>query len=350
MKKKFTAIVALLLVVVMLFASCGASTGDNTDSSTTKKSHTSKHETTESTTETTTTKYSKDDKLIALTYDDGPGTKSSKKIVDVLKANNANATFFVNGYQLVENKAITKEAFDNGNEIGNHTYDHKYLTKLSADEVKNQVQKNNDLIKEVTGAECKLFRCPGGLSNGIEDLIGMPMIGWSIDTNDWRKKDASHQGRSEAQRNKEINKMVNHVVDNAYPGAIVLMHEIYNFTADASEILIPKLIAEGYTLCTVSEMFEAYGVTLEAGKTYHDAKPVAPSSGVGGVVQAGTYIVSTNSDSLNVRAEASADARLLGTIPKGGEVTVTESVDGWAKINFGEISGWVSTKYLSPKN
>lgn len=342
MKKKLISVVSFILAVLFIFSSCGAK--DNGGKAETDKTH----KATETTEEQTTSKYSKEDKLIALTFDDGPGLDSTRKILRVLKENDSLATFFTVGYNLDEHPEVAKEAFDMGCEIGNHTLGHKYLTKISQAEVKEQIQGNNAKIKEITGVECKYLRAPGGFTQGVTDIAGMPFIGWNVDTNDWKYKDASHQGRSEVQRQADINKIVEHVIANSDKGSIVLMHDIYNFTADVVEALVPRLIAEGYKLVTLTELFDAYGIKAENGQVYRFVEPETVTTPAAPVAP-GKYVISTSSGALNLRSSANTSSDVLCEIPKGTEITVTEAIDGWAKTTYNGYTGWVSAKYITAK-
>lgn len=197
--------------------------------------------------------------MIALTFDDGPNYASTKIVVDTLKKYNAKATFFVLGQHLTKeqtnNRDILKEAYENGNEIASHTYDHKALTKLSNAEIKDETTKTATLIQDVIGEEPTLLRPPyGDMNSSVAQIIGYPMIMWSVDTLDWKT------------RNTQLT--VDSVIKGARDGAVILMHDIHMPTAQAVEIIVPKLIEQGYQLVTISELAAAKGVTLEKGQRY----------------------------------------------------------------------------------
>ena len=197
--------------------------------------------------------------MVALTFDDGP-SKKTERILDVLEQYGAHATFFVVGIQLEKFPEIVKRASDLGCEIGNHTYNHKNLTKISPDEMREQINGVNRLVLEATGKEPALVRPPYGA--GIKDEtvkanVAYPLIMWTIDTLDWSTRDT--QSTLEAIR-KDVK-----------DGSIVLMHDLYDPTAAAVETIVPELIEQGYQLVTVSEMFAAKGIALEPGKYYRKA-------------------------------------------------------------------------------
>ena len=197
--------------------------------------------------------------MVALTFDDGP-SKATTRILDVLEQYDAHATFFVVGTQLEKFPEITARAVSLGCEIGNHTYGHKNFTKISKDEILDQIGRVNDLVLQAAEYEIRLVRPPYGA--GIKDetvkaTVAYPLIMWSIDTLDWSTRDT--QSTLEAIRK------------DVQDGSIVLMHDLYDATAAAVETIVPELIEQGYQLVTVSEMFEAKGISLEAGNYYRKA-------------------------------------------------------------------------------
>ena len=198
--------------------------------------------------------------MVALTFDVGPSGKYGAQILNALEKNGARASFFVLGELVDGNSANLKRAVDIGCEVGNHSYDHPNLTKLSAEEIKSQYSKTSELVKKATGNPTALVRTPGGAVNAtVKAAVGAPIINWSLDTVDWKS------------RNRDA--IVKIVMDNVQDGDIILMHEIYKTSAEAAEIIIPQLIQKGYQLVTVSEMMEAREVTMEPGKVYFSAYP-----------------------------------------------------------------------------
>lgn len=198
-----------------------------------------------------TRKVDKNKKTVALTYDDGPSIYTPS-ILKTLKENNAVATFFVVGNRVPMYSKTVKEAYDMGCEIGNHTYEHKCLTRISEAEVKRQISKTNKNVKKVTGQTPVIMRPTGGATNtNVKQWVGMPSIIWSIDTIDWKTRNADSTKRA--------------VLDHVKDGDIVLMHDLYSATASASETIIPELVKRGYQLVTVSELAECRGGMKETG-------------------------------------------------------------------------------------
>ena len=290
-------------------------------------------------------KYSVDDKLVALTFDDGPRNKTTNRILDILEKNEGAATFFIVGYNIDSNVDVLKRAVSLGCEIGNHSDGHKKLTDCTPEEIREQVDKPIEKIKSLIGYEMKLFRAPGGNFKGVEETIGKPIIQWSIDTEDWKHKDAANKDRTPEQREKEINEIVDHVLSNVKKGDIILMHDIYDFTADLCEVLIPKLVEKGFKLATVSEMYQAYGTELKDGKVYRSYKFPSAESDIPALPM-GAYIVETGGSPLNIREKANVNSDQIGKVYNGTVILVKKSVPGWSYVTFNSVSGWVSSKYL----
>lgn len=205
-------------------------------------------------------KIDKNQKMVCVTYDDGPSIYTPK-ILDILEKYNAKATFFVVGNRIDTYKKHTKRAAKMGCEIGNHTWTHGTLYKSSTapSEVTSELGKCNDKIYEVTGKKCVLYRpCGGGVTDTIRNNCGLPMILWSIDTLDWKSKNSQSVQ----------NEVYGHVKD----GDIILMHDLYSSTAAASEYIIPYLVDQGFQLVTVSEMADCKGVNLKNGTVYNNMR------------------------------------------------------------------------------
>ena len=199
-------------------------------------------------------KIDKNKKMVALTYDDGPSIYTPR-VLKTLKENNSVATFFVVGNRVPTYSDTVKKAHDMGCEIGNHTYEHKCLTRISETEVRRQISRTNKNVKKVTGQTPVIMRPTGGATNpNVKQWVGMPSIIWSIDTLDWKTRNAGSTKKA--------------VLDHVKDGDIVLMHDLYSATATASETIIPELVRRGYQLVTVSELAECRGGMKETGAYY----------------------------------------------------------------------------------
>lgn len=195
-------------------------------------------------------------KMVALTFDDGPGPYT-KDIVKCLKKNDGRATFFVLGASVDNYKDAIKEADKIGCEIGNHSYNHSNLSKLSQEEIKSQMQKTDKKVKSIIGKNTDIMRVPyGATSDNVKSAVGKPVILWSIDTLDWKTRSES--------------KTVSAVMNNVKDGDIVLMHDIHEPTKRAALSVIPKLRKNGYQLVTVSELAKYRGYKTEKGRVYHN--------------------------------------------------------------------------------
>ncbi len=193
--------------------------------------------------------------MVALTYDDGPQPSVGNRIMDCLAQYGGKATFFMVGDRVGGYASEVQRMVAEGHEVANHSMNHKYLQKQGAAEIQAQVNRCNDAIEAACGVRPRLMRLPGGNYNAtVLANTHMPMIQWNIDTKDWKTKNAQQT--------------VNVVLSQVKDGDIILMHELYGATGDASMQLIPELTNRGFQLVTVSEMAAAKGRTLEAGKLY----------------------------------------------------------------------------------
>ncbi len=199
--------------------------------------------------------------MVALTYDDGPGDTSETKILDCLEQNGAVATFFYTGTRASNRPDQIKRAKFLGCEVGNHSWNHPQLTRLSADEVKEQLARTNSAIEAACGSAPTVFRpCYGATNDTVNSLAQMPVIMWSIDTLDWKTKDAQ----------KTFDCVKSKADQGNLDGRIVLMHSIHEPTADATEMLIPWLRENGYQMVTVSELIKyKRGEDPQNGKIYY---------------------------------------------------------------------------------
>lgn len=194
-------------------------------------------------------------KMVALTYDDGPYTPVTNKILDTLEKYGGRATFFVVGSRVSSYKDCIKREADLGCEIGNHTYNHTILTSVSASTIVSEISKTNDAVKKITGESPKIVRAPGGSVNStVKNNVKYPLFNWSVDTLDWKNRNSSS--------------VVSNIKNNVRDGSIILMHDLYTSTGDASEEIIPWLVNKGYQLVTVSELMAVKGIDVKNGELY----------------------------------------------------------------------------------
>lgn len=256
----------LLLSACMALSLAGCKENDQPVDSTAKTTKSTTTTTTTTTTTATTAKKRKidgNDKLIALTFDDGPYSPVTNRILDTLEKNDAVATFFVVGNRVDDYKSSVKRAADMGCEIGSHTFSHKNLNKLTADGMNSEISKSIEKIKSVTGKDVEIVRPPEGAANqSVRNAVKYPLIMWNVDSLDWKNRDAT----------KDYDSVMSSVSD----GCIILMHDLYPATADAVAKFVPELAAKGYKFVTVSEMLEARGVDMQSGTKYFSAAPHKP--------------------------------------------------------------------------
>lgn len=229
--------------------------------------------------------------MVALTFDDGPGERTGELLAQLEKYN-AHATFFMQGKNIPGKEDFVKKMKEIGCELGNHSYDHPQLTKLSADKIANQMGTTNDLIQQAAGSTATVMRPPyGAINDTVRSSVGLPMILWSIDTLDWKTRNAQSS----------IDTVMNDVQD----GDVILMHDIHTESIDAALVLIPKLEEAGYQLVTVSEMAKAKGVALQNGEKYVDfwEKDVEKYKSSGSALTD-----TSSSSSSDAKSEATSDA------------------------------------------
>ena len=182
-------------------------------------------------------------KMIAITFDDGP-SKYTKDILKILSKYNASATFFVLGNKVEVYDETAREIIKQGSEIGNHSYNHKWLIKLKSEEFIDQVNQTQTIVKRITGYTPRVLRPTyGSVNNTIRKNTNLDIVLWNIDTLDWKIKDPK--------------RIASRVVGKVDDGDIVLMHDTHKQTLEALKIILPKLKEEGYQFVTVSELKEA---------------------------------------------------------------------------------------------
>ncbi|HBZ63970.1 MAG TPA: polysaccharide deacetylase [Lachnospiraceae bacterium] len=199
------------------------------------------------------------DKAVALTFDDGPSRDNDGTILETLQANGAHATFFVLGNRARVDGDIMQMITGAGCEIASHSWDHPQLSKLKWKKVKSQIDRTDKIVaKLLNGYEISLLRPPyGSISKTMRKKIKKPMILWSLDTEDWKSRNAK--------------KVFNRVKKEVKDGDIILMHDIHPETAQAVKKIVPWLSEQGYDMLTVSELMARKGKNLEEGKAYLDA-------------------------------------------------------------------------------
>jgi polysaccharide deacetylase family sporulation protein PdaB len=190
------------------------------------------------------------EKEVALTFDDGPDDKYTPRVLDILKNYHIHATFFLVGEHAEKYPQMVKRIAQEGHEIGNHTWDHSDLTKLSKEQITQEVTKTDDVINKAADITPKLFRAPYGAVNkdvlAISETSGHQTIGWSVDTLDWDGK--------------TVSEILHNVDKETGPGGIILMHSAggkgghLEHTVEALPTLIHNLEQKGYRFVQVSDL------------------------------------------------------------------------------------------------
>ncbi len=193
------------------------------------------------------------EKIVAITFDDGPHSKYTKLLADVCKQYNAGATFFIVGNRVNSTTGpMLKYAQDRGCEIQIHGYTHlaeAYYNKCSDERYMEELTKTAEVIKKYTGKEPTMMRPFGGaITSARISSCPYTVVQWTVDSEDWRHKSTGDN------QQEEINIIVNNVMNTVGPGKIILMHELYENSYQAFKIIMEKLYAQGYKVVTVTEL------------------------------------------------------------------------------------------------
>ena len=193
----------------------------------------------------------KNRKAVALTFDDGPSPKTTPIALEFLKKYNAKGTFFMVGHAVEGNEEIVKQVVAEGHQIGNHSWNHPVLTKISLEKAKSQINDTTAALKKASGLDVHIMRPPyGAINETIQAAVDQSFILWDVDTLDWKN-------RNTASIMKEVRK--------AQPGSIILMHDIHQTTIDALPLILQYLTEQGFEMVTIEELM---GDQLELHQSY----------------------------------------------------------------------------------
>ena len=186
-----------------------------------------------------------DQPYIAMTFDDGPSSATTPRLLEILKQRNIKATFFLIGENAASNPDIVRRILADGHEIGNHSWTHPQLSKLSDDRVTAEITNTQDAIKDASGFTPTLLRPPYGAITArqrewIESQFGLNIILWSVDPFDWKRPGPSV--------------ITQRILSQTRPGAIILSHDIHKQTVDAMPATLDGLLAKGYKFVTVTQL------------------------------------------------------------------------------------------------
>lgn len=178
---------------------------------------------------------------VALTFDDGPHRIYTKNLLDGLRERGVKATFFVVGENIPGNEELIRQMEEDGHLIGNHTYDHADISKLSDEENCRELRKTSELVKKITGHQTAYVRPPfGNWKDSMDCRISMISVKWTIDTLDWKSKN--------------VEEIVRKVMQQVADHDIILMHDYYATSVEAALQIVDKLKAEGYEFVTVEDL------------------------------------------------------------------------------------------------
>lgn len=201
-------------------------------------------------------------KQLAISFDATWGIELTDEILNILKSNGIVTTFFLAGYWVDKHPDYVVKIAEAGHEIGNHSYSHPHMNTLNEQGIRYELQKNGDLIRDLTGQRTTLFRPPFGEYNNqvisTAYALGYHTIQWSVDSLDWK--------------NLTSNQIYDRVMDQVGPGSIVLFHNAAPGTPGAIRRLIPDLLAKGYEIVPVSELLHKGDYYIDNAGIQHPGK------------------------------------------------------------------------------
>ena len=184
-------------------------------------------------------------KYIALTFDDGPVPANTSRLLDILSRRNVKATFYVIGERAKNHPGVIRRIVNEGHEVGNHTWNHPNMTKLSDSQVRSELNRTRDAIVAASGVQPRTMRPPyGALTQRQREWIyneyGYPAVMWDVDPLDWKKPGASV--------------VANRLIQGTRNGSILLVHDLHGASVDAIPHTIDTLLRKGYQFVTISQL------------------------------------------------------------------------------------------------
>lgn len=195
-------------------------------------------------------------KLVALTFDDGPSGRFTRELLEGLRQRNVQATFLLCGYRMQQYPALTRQIHEAGHEIGLHGYSHKAMDQMCLREILREIDDTMALLP--VGCQVRIMRPPGGQCNALTQSAAksrqLSLVCWSVDPRDW----ACHDAAAIQQQ----------VLCQVRSGDVILLHDMTDSSVEAALAIVDKLSAQGFRFVTVSELAEYTGVNLEPGQVY----------------------------------------------------------------------------------
>lgn len=196
------------------------------------------------------------EKLVALTFDDGPSGRFTRKLLDGLTQRGAHATFLLCGYRMEQYPELTQRIFREGHEIGLHGYSHKPMQNMCYPDLTREIKSVMALLPE--DCEVNFLRSPGGLYGQCALTAatdyGLSLLHWSVDPHDWATHDTASIKKA--------------VIENVRDGDVILLHDMSDSSVDAALSIVDALQEQGYRFVTATELAESNGVALIPGKKY----------------------------------------------------------------------------------
>lgn len=196
------------------------------------------------------------EKMAALTFDDGPSGRFTQRLLEGLEQRNVKATFLLCGYRMEQYPKLTQQIFELGHEIGLHGYSHKTLQHTCREGALREIKKSMEFVPE--GCHITFFRSPGGLcSKDVVEVAkeqGLSILHWSVDPKDWAIHEAST--------------ITNSVVSKIKDGDVILLHDMSDSSIDAAFAIIDQLQTQGYRFVTASQLAAAKNIQLCPGREY----------------------------------------------------------------------------------
>lgn len=178
---------------------------------------------------------------VSLTFDDGPSPRYTPLLLDGLKERGITATFFLMGKNIEGNEELVRRIQKDGHLIGNHTYNHVQLNKITESRAREEIEKTNNEIYEITGVYPSYIRPPFGAWRKNLDLsVSMLPVFWDVDTLDWKSRN--------------VESVLRIVREQVHDGSIILMHDGYPSSVEAALRIVDILSEEGYDFVTVDEL------------------------------------------------------------------------------------------------
>ena len=182
--------------------------------------------------------------MVALTFDDGPNVRYTPQILDILYETQTPATFFLIGEKLAGQELLVKEIASSGHEIGNHTYSHQNLAKLDCLEIRQEIQKMQETLRNILpDYTIRYLRPPyGSYTQEVEQTADIPLVLWTVDSGDWEEKG-------------DAQPIIQTVPEQIQNGGIVVFHDDNPYTVEALQVIIPALKEKGFQFVTISQLY-----------------------------------------------------------------------------------------------